>query len=590
MGLYTRNSVILGKALGASVSDADLSDIDLMSRAPDRRVKFSGASQRAFRSANGTIQYAAPDEWPLEYRNGIPVGRHEPEMQSTNYLWHSANFSAWPAANSIVSATTEQWFDSSNAQFVIASATTTYTRVYQTPSLAAGDCVFSIIVKSGTTPYLHATLENSTRDHSTHFYADLATRTGGIISAVGSLPVTVTVSDFGGGWFSVIAKAVLPLTASYYAYFGAANAANTVKATQGDSIIVALAQIEQGSLITSPVITTDASVTRAASFATVSNPGMAASGIQIWYTDGAVTELDFNGAASVDIPTATQDWGTRYIERITYIKAATDPLRDIDLTTAELDSRVTYIRPGNLHYYAADGTIQQIGDDTWPLEYRDGVAAGRHEPEPQATNLKIGSRAPDAALYLLAKTGSTALSPAGIDELIEYKTTSTTATPALVTDITLAESSQLTISVFGRNGTAEMTVRKEGASSFASFTNEFTRSVLVTDYDATATRNRYSVFFPRTLGVIGYIWHMQFETGGIATSPIITGISAATRAAAFASVRIFNGATGLKITYNDGTDTTITFTGDEDGYCQLPQSSRDWGTRYITRIGYIRSE
>ncbi|WP_425133774.1 hypothetical protein, partial [Enterobacter hormaechei] len=62
----------------------DLSDIDLTSSALDYRVSFSCASNHAYYSADGTIQFAAPDVWPLEYRDGVAVGRHEPEVQSDN--------------------------------------------------------------------------------------------------------------------------------------------------------------------------------------------------------------------------------------------------------------------------------------------------------------------------------------------------------------------------------------------------------------------------------------------------------------------------------------------------------------------------
>ncbi|WP_407224618.1 hypothetical protein [Enterobacter hormaechei] len=73
----------------------DLSDIDLTSSALDYRVSFSCASNHAYYSADGTIQFAAPDVWPLEYRNGVAVGRHEPEPQRTNLISYSENLAAW---------------------------------------------------------------------------------------------------------------------------------------------------------------------------------------------------------------------------------------------------------------------------------------------------------------------------------------------------------------------------------------------------------------------------------------------------------------------------------------------------------------
>lgn len=263
-------------------------------------------------------------------------------------------------------------------------------------------------------------------------------------------------------------------------------------------------------------------------------------------------------------------------------------LSDVDLTAARIDRRVKFQCASHRAYYAADGTIQFAEPDVWPLEYVNGVPVGRHEPEPQATNLKIGSRAPTSALYMLAKTANAVLSPAGIDEYIEYKTASVTATPTLFSDVRLSESSPLTASVIGRNGTAEMLLRKENGTATAPFSGEFSRAVLVSDYDAAASRNRYSVFFPRSLGTTGYIWHMQLETGELATSPIMTTTSAVTRAAAFVSVTNPGGqATAIRVHYSDGTTDEYDF-GANGSDIQLPQSATNWGTRYITRIQYAR--
>mgnify|MGYP005984778443 CR=1 FL=1 len=262
-------------------------------------------------------------------------------------------------------------------------------------------------------------------------------------------------------------------------------------------------------------------------------------------------------------------------------------LSDIDATTEITDSRLLFECLSPRAYYAADGTIQFAAPNTWPLEYKDGVAIGRHEPEPMATNLKIGSRAPTATLYQLTKTSNTALSPAGIDELIEFATAYTSGTPTLFSDVTLSESGPLTVSVIGRNGTAEMTVRKEGTTDSVGFTSDFGRSVLISNYDATATRNRYSIYFPRTVGDVAYIWHIQLEAGEIATSPIITTDSAATRAAGLAFVPNPGLlATAARIYYTDGTTYDIEFNGAARG--AIPQASKHWGTRYIEGVSYAK--
>ncbi|MCX8967473.1 hypothetical protein EHW66_21690, partial [Erwinia psidii] len=63
----------------------------------------------------------------------------------------------------------------------------------------------------------------------------------------------------------------------------------------------------------------------------------------------------------------------------------------IDMTSETLNGRVSYVGPPHF-FWSADGTLQKSASvTTWPLEYRNGVAVGRHEPEPQATNYQGGS-------------------------------------------------------------------------------------------------------------------------------------------------------------------------------------------------------
>ncbi|QCT21771.1 hypothetical protein FEM41_19990 [Jejubacter calystegiae] len=320
-GLYIPSAPVLGNISAGAGGGADLSDIDLTAQTLDSRIKYQCASNHAYYAADGTIQFAEPDIWPLEYRDGVVVGRHEPERQATNLLTHATNFGEWRAANSSVTNSDEMLFANEHAQFVTATATATYTRVYQTPALAAGDCVFTLYVKPGTTSYLHATLEDSTRQNSSHFYADLIDKTGGIISAVGSLPVVVAVREFVDGWFIVTATASLPVSSSYFVYFGAAHTAKSVAATAGDSIVVGFAQVEQSAIMTSPIHTDSASTTRAAAFASVRiYPGL--SGLRITYTDGTTDTVTLPAEAGdwYQLPAPALPWSTRYIRRISYFK------------------------------------------------------------------------------------------------------------------------------------------------------------------------------------------------------------------------------------------------------------------------------
>ncbi|KIG48668.1 hypothetical protein PU45_24740, partial [Escherichia coli] len=80
-------------------------------------------------------------------------------------------------------------------------------------------------------------------------------------------------------------------------------------------------QIEQGKLITSPILTTGEAKTRAAAFATVQNPGGLASAIMVHYSDNTSEQLEIpTNSPSIQLPQSANDWGKRYIQRIEYIR------------------------------------------------------------------------------------------------------------------------------------------------------------------------------------------------------------------------------------------------------------------------------
>ncbi|WP_408949756.1 hypothetical protein, partial [Limnobaculum xujianqingii] len=82
MGLIIPNAQVLGIA----ARKPDLSPIDLTTEVLDRRLRFMCASSHAYKGKDGLIHFAGPDECPLEFINGVAVGRHEPEPQRTNLI------------------------------------------------------------------------------------------------------------------------------------------------------------------------------------------------------------------------------------------------------------------------------------------------------------------------------------------------------------------------------------------------------------------------------------------------------------------------------------------------------------------------
>lgn len=72
----------------------------------------------------------------------------------------------------------------------------------------------------------------------------------------------------------------------------------------------------------------------------------------------------------------------------------------ISLLASVLDPRLTYTGPA--HFYRTEyGQLALSAANEWPLEYVNGVAAGRHEPEPATTNLQAYSRGATVSDYLV---------------------------------------------------------------------------------------------------------------------------------------------------------------------------------------------
>lgn len=81
-GLIVPDAVVIGN----SSTQPDYSPIDLTSEVRDSQQRYYCNSPRAYYVADGLIHFAVPNEWSNEYRDGVTVGRHEPEPQQTNYV------------------------------------------------------------------------------------------------------------------------------------------------------------------------------------------------------------------------------------------------------------------------------------------------------------------------------------------------------------------------------------------------------------------------------------------------------------------------------------------------------------------------
>lgn len=267
-------------------------DIDMTAAALDSRVVYSGPAHSFFNKAGGISQCAA-DVWPLEYRNGTPVGRHEPEPQATNYLASSEFQSIGPVGGQT------DWIYSAGANIVTGQ----------------GDlgliCAFSASTAKNTAVY------NETA------------------AAFTASPLFLST---GTEWIRFIRKATNPSAAINRAYIARVDAnvylygktpvnvpagsytASGYRKTSGNNLLSCLPQLELGNIATSPILSGQgATATRAASSAFVLRDG-AATGAVLYFSNGDTVQIDFNGADRAALPLSAADWGTRYLKTISYRK------------------------------------------------------------------------------------------------------------------------------------------------------------------------------------------------------------------------------------------------------------------------------
>ena len=305
----------------------DLSDIDLTSSALDYRVSFSCASNHAYYSADGTIQFAAPDVWPLEYRNGVAVGRHEPEPQATNFSTSGALPPAYVTGKMIVNGSELHGalniFDFTLDTSVGVDRYVTYltsaliangyiTASFYTAMGGSGNpsrySANRVIVYGNTGNYLD-------RRSILDFLTDTITPSQG----QGAYIESVRLVHGGGLVRNVITlQTQSPVTRTD---IRAMVTPDGLKTDVNLSGLIGGIQIEQGKLIPSPILTTGEAKTRAAAFATVQNPGGLASAIMVHYSDNTSEQLEIpTNSPSIQLPQSANDWGKRYIQRIEYIR------------------------------------------------------------------------------------------------------------------------------------------------------------------------------------------------------------------------------------------------------------------------------
>lgn len=259
----------------------------------------------------------------------------------------------------------------------------------------------------------------------------------------------------------------------------------------------------------------------------------------------------------------------------------------IDLTSSSVDPRIKYTGPAHT-YLTSSGAIAASAENEWPLEYVNGVAVGRHEPEPAATNYVPGveygkiSRGNVADDWNYGSTATPVIAPS------DFGPAAATTTAASVLTAVYSE---------GTSGFIAATIDSGSPSVWARITRKFTNagSATLRWYVSRADSNDY--LFARCNNVpagqfVASVYRKvtasgllsaaaQLESGSLATSPIISAAGVqGTRSASSVTVNT-NNISSLKVVYSDGTSDTYQTTGNS---FSLPTASKNWAERYIQRI------
>ncbi|WXX18523.1 hypothetical protein TacPo2_68 [Pantoea bacteriophage TacPo2] len=296
-----------------------------------------------------------------------------------------------------------------------------------------------------------------------------------------------------------------------------------------------------------------------------------------------------NNPSMAGVPFSTDVWWKEFDGGVT--PPDPEPPKPIDFLSATLDSRVKFSCASTHLFVKEDGTFGEAASNTWPLSYKDGKVAGRHEPEPSRKNYQpdpriteTGSPGAEKPYMLAGGTG------------VQLPTAAPDGKSAFFID----NAAWNKYGVF--NATTSTWIVPE--SAIPSLSTTWKR--LVAKYKTTAVA-RIRTYMMRA-GSQNYIYGLsedkipagdtissvyhkqnnngieaaivQVESGAFSTSPILTG----TRGEMKVTVSTEK-AKSATIKYSDGTSKEVTFTDGQTEF-EIPQSTSDWGTRYITGIEY----
>ncbi|KAA5931668.1 MULTISPECIES: hypothetical protein [Pantoea] len=269
----------------------------------------------------------------------------------------------------------------------------------------------------------------------------------------------------------------------------------------------------------------------------------------------------------------------------------------ISLQANEIDPRLTYTGPA--HFYRTEsGHLALSAANEWPLEYVNGIAAERHEPEPAATNLQAYSRGATVSEYLVKSDdfdlvidttgapdgGAIGRIPVACNSYIISQDVDSVEHVHRTQYGALPDNWQR--KTFAITATKRSRLRLRYGQSYSQSTPSIWQTQNA-DYGQWPAAGDYAISWFVKSGDGGTFpaGFAQLETGALCTSPIVNETTEKNSRAASAVTVNTDGYVSMRIAFSNGDSETHDITGDT---FNLPLATEHWGLRYITTIELMR--
>jgi len=282
-GLWVPGAVIIGGEV-----KSEILAIDLTAETLDSRVTYVGPSH-SYIAIDGKLKQSTANVWPLEYSDGAPVGRHEPERASVNYVPGVEYGSIGPSGSVSYDWNygTAAMPTTQSSDMGIASATST-----KTGALTA-------VYSEGTSGFIAAAVDGGSPSTWTLVKRQFTNASTALLR-----------------WYVARVSASDYLLARCSAVPAGSFTASVYRKVTTSGMLSAGAQLEAGTTVTSPIISaTGQQGTRAASTLTIDTS--AGSSIKIIYSNGD-TDTYSTPDSTFTVPLAKLDWGVRRMKRIEF--------------------------------------------------------------------------------------------------------------------------------------------------------------------------------------------------------------------------------------------------------------------------------